>query len=57
MRDSFDLLETTRTTCENNIFLLAAQQRGVFITAHSCARKNKKLFFKVVHVVLKNSFL
>jgi len=47
------LLETTGTTCKNNIFFLAAQLRGDLPSAHSCARKNKKLFLSVVNVVFK----
>ena len=34
-------METTETTCKNNIFFLAAQPRGALETGRSCARITK----------------
>jgi hypothetical protein len=37
-------LETTGTTCKNNIFFLAAQLRGDLETGRGCARITKVVF-------------
>jgi hypothetical protein len=37
-------LETTETTCKNNLFFLAAQPRGALETGRSCARMTKVVF-------------
>jgi hypothetical protein len=37
-------LETTGTTCKNNIFFLAAQPRGDLETGRGCARMARVVF-------------
>ena len=37
-------LETTETTCKNNLFFLAAQPRGALETGRGCARIPKVVF-------------
>jgi len=47
------LLETTGTTCKNNILFLAAQLRGILKTGRGCAQIAKV----VLSVVIVVSFL